>query len=68
MEENYGVRWGIDKKVMKDMFKQISTTMTKVTIPEQKVHKLMTKIGGGWYMEKIAKGLPQLRIPKLSKK
>ena len=28
----------------------------------------MTDIGGGWYMEKSAKLLPPLRIPKLSKK
>ena len=28
----------------------------------------MTEIGGGWYMEKITKGLPPLRRPKLSKK
>ena len=28
----------------------------------------MTEFGGGWYMEKLNKGLPQLIIPKLSKK
>ena len=28
----------------------------------------MTDIGGGWYMEKSAKGLTLLRITKLSKK
>ena len=28
----------------------------------------MTDIGGGWYMEKSARGLPTLRITKLSKK
>ena len=28
----------------------------------------MTGIGGGWYMEKNSKGLPPLRISKLSKK
>ena len=28
----------------------------------------MTEIGGGWYLKKIAKGLPPLRISKLSKK
>ena len=27
----------------------------------------MTEIGGGWYTEKIIKGLPPLRRPKLSK-
>ena len=28
----------------------------------------MTGIGSGWYMEKGARGLPSLRITKLSKK
>ena len=28
----------------------------------------MTKIGGGWYMKKSAKGLPPLRRSTLSKK
>ena len=28
----------------------------------------MTDIGGGWYMEKSAKGIPPLRRTKLSKK
>ena len=28
----------------------------------------MTKIGGGWYMEKMKKGLPPLRRQNLSKK
>ena len=28
----------------------------------------MTDIGGGWYMEKSARGLPPLNIKKLSKK
>ena len=42
--------------------------MTKPLSPRQKVQKLMTEIGGGWYMEKITKRLPPLRRPKLSKK
>ena len=28
----------------------------------------MTDVGGGWYMGKSAKGLPPLRIIKISKK
>ena len=28
----------------------------------------MTDIGGGWYIEKSARGLPPLKITKLSKK
>ena len=38
---------------MKDMFKTIPTTMTKTLIPRQKVQKLMTEIGGGWFMGKF---------------
>ena len=53
---------------MIEMFKQISLTMKKPFNPTQNFHKLMTDIGGGWYMGKSAKGLPPLRIPKLSKK
>ena len=28
----------------------------------------MTEIGGGWYMKKITKGIPPLKIPTLCKK
>ena len=42
--------------------------MKKALTPKQKVQKLMTDIGGGWYMEKSAKVLPPLRRTKLSKK
>ena len=28
----------------------------------------MTDIGGGWYLEKIARGLPPLKRTKISKK
>ena len=38
---------------MKYMFKQIPTKMSKPLSPKQKVQKLMTEIGGGWYMEKF---------------
>ena len=37
---------------MKVMFKRIPTTMTKELSPKQKVQKLMTEIGCGWYMQK----------------
>ena len=46
---------------MKYMFKQIPQTIKKSLTPKQKVPKLMTGIGGGWYMEKSAKGLPPLK-------
>ena len=50
------------------MFKQIPQTIIKALTPKQKVQKLMTDIGGGWYMEKSAKGLPPLKISKIRKK
>ena len=55
LEDNYEVRCGMYNKYMKEMLKQIPTTITKVLSPKQKFQKLMTEIGGGWYMEKIAK-------------
>ena len=39
---------------MKDMFKQISITMIKALSQKQKVQKLMTEVGSGWYMKKTA--------------
>ena len=53
---------------MKYMFKKIPQTMSKALNSKQKVWKVMTYIGSGWYMEKIAKGLPPLNISKISKK
>ena len=50
---------------MKEMFKQTPPTIKKALTPK-KVHKPMTDIGGGWYIEKSAKGLPPFRITKLS--
>ena len=52
---------------MKEMFKQIPQTIKNALTPKQKFQKLMTYIGGGWYMEKGAKGLPPLSKTKLSK-
>ena len=52
---------------MKEMFKQIPTTMNKPFSPRQKVQKPMTEIGGGYYVEKITKVLPPLRTPKQTK-
>ena len=66
--ENYGARCDAYINAMKEMLKQIPLTMKKSLTPKQKLQKLMTDIGGGWYMEKSAKGLPTLRRTKLSKK
>ena len=67
LDHNYEVRFVIYNKAMKEMFNQIPTTMTKALIPKQKVQKLMTEIGGRWYMENIYKGLTPLGRPKISK-
>ena len=46
---------------MKEMFKQIPQNVIKALPPKQKVQKLMTDIGVGWYTVKSAKGLPPLK-------
>ena len=51
LNQNYELRCGMSNKDMKEMFKQVPTTMTKALSPEQKVHKKMTEMGGGWYMK-----------------
>ena len=66
--ENYNARYDLYINAMKEMFKEIPQTMKKSLTTKQKVQKLMTDIGGGWYMGNIAKGLPPLRRTKLSKK
>ena len=53
LENNYVVRCRMYNKAMKEMFKQIPTTMIKEISLKQKVHKFMTEIGGGLYMEKL---------------
>ena len=53
LDKNYDSRRVAYSTAMKDMFKQIPTMMTKTLSTRQKVHKLMTEIGGGWYVEKL---------------
>ena len=67
LDKNYDARRIAYITAMKYIFKKIPTTINKPLIPKQKVQKLMTEIGGGWYMEKINKGLTPLSIPKLIK-
>ena len=50
------------------MFNQIPQTIKTALTPKQKVQKIMTNIGGGWYTENSSKGLPPLRRTKPSKK
>ena len=68
MEDNYDDIPVAHITAMKEISKKIPLTMIKALNQKQKVQKLMTEIGGGWYMEKSAKGLPLLRISTLSKK
>ena len=51
-EENYDVRCVAYSTAIKEMFKQIPLTVIKPVIPKHKVQKLVTKIGGEWYMKK----------------
>ena len=53
LDVNYDARSVAYRTAMKDMFKQISTIITKPLSTRQKVHKLMSEIGGGWYMVKL---------------
>ena len=53
---------------MKEMLMQIPQTVEIAFTPKQKIQKLMTDIGGGWYMAKSDRGLPPLKGKKLSKK
>ena len=50
------------------MFKTISQNVEKPLTSREKNQKLITDIGGGWYLEKCAKELPPLKSTKLSKK
>ena len=53
---------------MVEMFKTIHQNDGKPLTSREKNQKLITDIGGGWYLEKCAKGLPPLKRTKLSKK
>ena len=53
--ENFNARCDAYINAMKDMFKQIPKTIKIALTPKQKVQKLMTDIGGGWYMGKFVR-------------
>ena len=55
LETNYDARRVAYITDMKETFKQIPLTITKSINTKQKVHKLITDIGGGWFMEKSSK-------------
>ena len=54
-------------KAMKKMLKKIPKTMTK-PLSINRLQKFMTEIGGGWYMQRIANGIPTLRRKELGNK
>ena len=68
LRENFDARREAYINAMKVMIRQIPHTVKISLSPKQKIQKLMTDIGGGWYMEKSAKGLPPLSRTKLVKK
>ena len=51
--ENYEARCVAYINAMEEMFKKTPQTMSKALNPKQKVQKLMSDIGGGWYMKKV---------------
>ena len=65
---NFNARCDAYINAMKDMFNKIPQTIKIAFTSKQKVQKLMTDIGGGWYMKNSANILPPLRRTKPSKK
>ena len=53
---------------MEKMFMQIRQNVERSPTSKEKIQKLLTDIGGGWYLAKSARGLPPLKRTKLSKK
>ena len=53
IRENFDTRCEAYINAMKVMFRQIPQTTKIALTPKQKVQRLMTDIGGGWYMEKV---------------
>ena len=68
LRENFDARCEAYINATKVMFRQIPQTIKISLTPKQKPPKPMTDIGGGWYTEKSARGLPPTRRTKLSKK
>ena len=53
---------------MVEMFKIIHQNDGIPMTSREKNQKLITDIGGGWYLEKCKEGLPPLKRTKLGKK
>ena len=68
LRENYYARSESYGNDMEEMFKKIPQNVERALTSRAKNQKLMTDIGGGWYLKKCARGLPSLKITKLCKK
>ena len=68
LRKNYFARSESYINAMKEMFMQIHQNVEIALTPKEKTQKLLTYIGGGWYMKKNARGLPPLKRTKLSEK
>ena len=68
MEENYEVISIMYNKAMKDIFKQIPTTMSKPLSPKKTSINLWQKWVVDSIWKKIGNGLPPLMISTISKK
>ena len=68
IRKNYFARSESYSIAMEEMFKQIPQNVERALTSREKNQKLMTDIGGGWYLEKCKRGLPPLKRTKLSKK
>ena len=66
--ENHFDRSESYRVAMVKMFKTIPQNVENPLTPREKNKKLITDIGGGWYLEKYAKGLPLLKRTTLSKR
>ena len=68
LRENYCARSESYINAMKEMLMQIPQNVEIALTSKEKIQKLLTDIGGGWYMAKSASGLPPLKRTKPSKK
>ena len=59
--ENYDAICEAYINAMKEMFMQIPQNVEIALTPKQKIQNLMTDIGGGWYVEKSARGITPLK-------
>ena len=68
LRENYCARSESYINATEEMFMQIPQKFERALTSKEKKEKLLTDIGGGWYLEKNSRGLPPLKRTKLSKK